>query len=46
VEGGFLLSPIPKPDPEEERRNHEAFMRAFEEIRERYSDTLRRLADS
>ncbi|HEU0302512.1 MAG TPA: AbrB/MazE/SpoVT family DNA-binding domain-containing protein [Longimicrobium sp.] len=46
VEGGFVLSPIPKPDPEEERRTHEAFMRAFAWVREHYSETLRRLADS
>jgi hypothetical protein len=46
VEGGFILSPRPRPDPEEERRNHEAFMRAFKEIQERYGQTLRRLAES
>jgi hypothetical protein len=46
VDGGFVLAAIPKPDPEEERRDHEVVMRAFEEIRVQYDGALRRLADS
>ena len=46
VDGGFMLSALPKPDPEEERRNHEAVMRAFEKICRQYDGALRRLADS
>jgi antitoxin component of MazEF toxin-antitoxin module len=46
VDGGFVLSAIPKPDPDEEERRHEAFMRAFEKIRVQYDGALRRLADS
>ncbi|HEV3048676.1 MAG TPA: AbrB/MazE/SpoVT family DNA-binding domain-containing protein [Longimicrobium sp.] len=46
VDGGFILSAIPKPDPEEERRNYGAIMRAFEKIRTQYDGALRRLTDS
>jgi hypothetical protein len=42
AEGGFLLSPI-KPDPEEDDR---AMLRAFDEIRQQYDVTLRRLGES
>ena len=43
VDGGFVLSAIPKPDPEEERREDEAFIRAYEKIRVQYDGALRRL---
>lgn len=46
VDAGFVLSAIPKPDPEEERRNHELMMEAAREVMEQYAGTLRRLAES
>ena len=46
VDGGFVLAAIPKPDPEEEQRDREAFMRAFGKIRVQYDGAFRRLADS
>lgn len=46
VDGGFVLSAIPKPDPAEERRNHELMMEAARKVMEQYAGTLKRLAES